>query len=78
MHTFKVQYESIISHLDSLPVTDKNTEQTKSENPTGEVIKEVPKSHKQAVPVPVKVQVTQVKMIKPKIIRPVIKALPLK
>jgi len=40
-----------------------------------EIIKAVPKARKQAIPLPVKLQVKPVKIIKPKIIKPVIKIL---
>lgn len=40
-----------------------------------ETVKEVPKSRKQQVPVPVSIQVKPIQVIKPKIIKPVIKAL---
>jgi len=38
-------------------------------------VKEVPKSRKQQVPVPVSIQVKPIQVIKPKIIKPVIKAI---
>ena len=40
-----------------------------------EIIKVVPKARKQAVPIPVKLQVKPVKVVKPKIIKPVIRIL---
>jgi len=40
-----------------------------------DIIKVVPKARKQAVPIPVKLQVKPVKVVKPKIIKPVIKIL---
>lgn len=43
--------------------------------PVEEIIKEVPKARKQTVPVPVVVQVKPIPVIKPKIIKPVIKVL---
>ncbi|MEO6722646.1 MAG: hypothetical protein ABIN67_19910 [Ferruginibacter sp.] len=46
------------------------------EKPVTEVIKEVPKARKQAIPVPVTLKVKPViKVIKPQIVKPVIKIL---
>jgi len=62
--------------LDTIPPPshEKNTV-VKKDQPTDEVktIKVVPKARKQAVPVPVTIEIKPVKIIKPKIIKPVIK-----
>ena len=43
--------------------------------PATDVIKEVPKSRNQAVPVPITTPIKPIKMVKPKIVKPVIKVL---
>jgi hypothetical protein len=61
---------------DSIPPS-KNTAQTPDNKPLpdADIIKVVPKARRQRVPVAVKVKIKPVKVIKPKIIRPIIKVL---
>ncbi len=63
-----------LQRLDTIPakVTSPETPTNKS---TESIIKEVPRSRKQPVPIPVNVKVKPIKIIKPKIIKPVIKIL---
>ncbi len=50
------------------------TKDDKNDQPTpSQVVKVIPKARRQPVPVPVKVNVQPVKIIKPKIIKPVVK-----
>ena len=52
----------------------KEKKEDESQNKTGaQVVKVIPKARKQPIPVPVKVNVHVIKVIKPKIIKPVIK-----
>lgn len=51
---------------------EKKDENTGENNP-GQVVKVIPKARRQPIPVPVKVNVQPVKIITPKIIKPVIK-----
>lgn len=68
---------------DTIPAAAKPTEGTKpgpaiapnTGKPVATVIKEVPKARKVAVPRPVAIKVKPVKVVKPKIIRPVLKVL---
>ncbi|MEO6316202.1 MAG: hypothetical protein ABIU63_09650 [Chitinophagaceae bacterium] len=58
--------------LDTLPPAEKaGTE--KDDKPATALVKEVPKARKQAAPLPVKIQVKPIQVIKPKIIKPVIR-----
>lgn len=62
------------------PPPKKNTEnskdpQVKDDQPVAKVIKVIPKARRQPIPLPVKVNVKPVKIIKPTIIRPLIKVL---
>ncbi len=52
--------------------TEKTAENTLPNTPA-EVVKVIPKARRQPIPVPVKVKVPAVKIIKPKIIKPVVK-----
>lgn len=60
--------------MDTLPSTKKNTENT-NDKPASDIIKEVPKARRQPVPIPVNVKIRPIKIIKPKIIKPLIKVL---
>lgn len=62
-------------HLDTVPQPIKPVE-TNKEKPVPVVIKALPAPRRQAIPVPVKVKVVPVKVIKPKIVKPIIKLLP--
>jgi hypothetical protein len=71
----KKDVEIIASICDSVP-ENKTTSENAAENKQPAVIKEVPKSKKQAAPIsvtPVVKTITPVKVVKPKIIKPVIK-----
>lgn len=73
-----VKVSSIAVNLilsDTIPSPKKNTE-TSTDKPVETAIKEVPKAHRQVVPVPV-IKVKPIKIIKPKIkiIKPVINVL---
>lgn len=59
---------------DTLPTT-KQTAAANNENQVDEVIKVVPKARRQAIPIPVGVQVKPIILIKPRIIKPIIKIL---
>ncbi len=63
--------------LAAVPVTDTlpPPANTGNDKPADKVIKEVPKSHNQPVPVAVTVQVKPFIIVKPKMIKPVIKVL---
>lgn len=61
----------------TLPVKDRKSSEKNegdvSQQDQVEVVKVIPKARRQPVPVPVKVNVRPVKIIKPKIIKPVLK-----
>jgi hypothetical protein len=73
-HRFHLSHDVILQALnDSLPDNKKNPEENQKEQ--AQLIKEVPKSHKQLKPIAVP-SVTRIKpmqIVKPKIIKPVIK-----
>jgi hypothetical protein len=79
----KINYTSINRLIGdtTLPARDEKApdkkEEKKQENTTPdqqvEVVKVIPKARRQSIPVPVKVNVQPVKVIKPKIIKPVVK-----
>ena len=62
------------NYADTIPAT-KNTTDLNNNNQGDEVIKVVPKARRQAIPIPVGVQVKPIILIKPKIIKPIIKIL---
>ena len=66
----------IISSLqpDTIPPKVKSAD-IADNKPAEDIIKVVPKARKQAIPIPVKVQVKPLKVIKPKIIKPIIRVL---
>lgn len=64
----------LINFSDSIPSTKKSGTAT-DDNSANDVIKTVPKARKQAIPIPVGVQVKPIILIKPKIIKPIIKIL---
>ena len=72
---------AIISlQTDTLPPSKKITEApgdkpVPNDKPVAKVIKVVPKARRQTVPVPVDIKIKPVKIIKPKIIKPVIRVL---
>lgn len=69
-------YKELLSlPVDTIPAPGKMPEAKTGNGPTVTTIKEVPKAKKQVAPVavPVQVKVKPIKIIKPKIIRPVIK-----
>ena len=53
--------------------TGEQKEENKTEEKPVEVVKVIPNARRQPIPVPVKVNVKPVKIIKPKIIKPVLK-----
>lgn len=55
------------------PKTVEKKEENAGENNPAQVVKVIPKARRQPIPVPVKVNVQPVKIITPKIIKPVIK-----
>ena len=59
---------------DTLPPKVKSLD-IDNNQPVEEIIKAVPKARKQAVPIPVTLQVKPVIIVKPKIIKPIIKVL---
>jgi hypothetical protein len=59
---------------DTLPPPIKSTESA-IDKPAADIIKEVPKARKQPVPIPVNLQIKPIKIIKPTIIKPLIKIL---
>ncbi len=68
-YRMKFRYVMSTSLLaDSLPVTA-----AKKVSVPDSTIREVPKSRKQQIPIPVATQIKPIKIIKPKIIKPVIK-----
>ncbi len=74
----KINYTAI-NHIiadTTLPEPDEKPTPKKEEkvvDKTVEVVKVIPKARRQPIPVPVKVNVQPVKIIKPKIIKPVVK-----
>ena len=71
-----VSYTELIPLLnDTIPAANKipETKTTADNSSTVTTIKEVPKAKKQLAPIAVPVQVKPIKIIKPKIIKPVIK-----
>jgi hypothetical protein len=71
----KKDVETVGSICDSLP-QNKTVQENSAENKQPAVIKEVPKSKKQAVPIrvtPTVQTIKPIKVIKPKIIKPIIK-----
>lgn len=62
---------------DTIPPPKKSTPANlvANDKPVRKIIKVVPKARRQPIPIPVKVKVKPVKIIKPKIIKPVIKIL---
>jgi hypothetical protein len=71
---------TISLQTDTLPPSKKITEvpgdkPVPNDKPVANVIKVVPKARRQTVPVPVNVKIKPVKIIKPKIIKPVIRVL---
>ena len=76
---FKMNYSPVKQLLadTTLPGKDEKKSGKKEENTKDnqkeEVVKVIPKARKQPIPVPVKVNVQPVKIIKPKIIKPVVK-----
>jgi hypothetical protein len=71
-----VSYKELIPlQNDTIPATKKIPETKTDNSSTGTTIKEVPKAKKQIAPVavPVQVKLKPIKIIKPKIIKPVIK-----
>ena len=65
---------------DTVPPSKKITEApadkpVPNDKPVAKVIKVVPKARRQAVPVPINVKIKPVKIIKPQIIKPVIRVL---
>jgi hypothetical protein len=77
--TIKINYTSInqIVADTTLPAQDQKTSEKKEEktdnnNPV-EVVKVIPKARRQAIPVPVKVNVQPIKIIRQNIIKPVVK-----
>lgn len=79
----KISYPSINRLIadTTVPAKDEKAagekEEKKEENTTAdqqvEVVKVIPKARRQSIPVPLKVNVQPVKVIKPKIIKPVVK-----
>ena len=71
---------TISLQTDTLPPSKKITEApgdkpVPNDKPVAKVIKVVPKARRQTVPVPVDIKIKPVKIIKPKIIKPVIRVL---
>ena len=60
------------SQTDTLPPKIKS-EDNAEPKPAVEIIKAVPKARKQAVPIPVAIPVKPIQIVKPKIVKPVIK-----
>ena len=65
---------SILNRADTLPAQKKTGEAVENSG-SDEVIKIVPKARKQSIPIPIGVQVKPIILIKPKIIKPIIKIL---
>ena len=62
------------SQKDTLP-SSKKTGSEPGETASDEVIKVVPKARRQSIPIPIGVQVKPIILIKPKIIKPIIRIL---
>ena len=65
---------TFMQYLDTIPVKVASPENTINK-PTESIIKEVPKARNQPIPIPVNIKVNPIKIIKPKIIKPIIKIL---
>lgn len=61
---------------DTVPPVPVKKVDTENEKPAPVVIKALPAPRKQAIPVPVKVKTVPVKVIKPKVLKPIINLLP--
>ena len=61
------------NQADTIPASVKSSDNAVAAKPAEEIIKTVPKVRKQAVPIPVVVPVNPIKIVKPKIVKPVIK-----
>jgi hypothetical protein len=71
-----IQFSHIpINELLSDTIIPKKKVESTKDKPSATAIKVVPKARRQAIPIPVKVKVKPVKIIKPKIIKPLIKVL---
>jgi hypothetical protein len=66
---------SINALLSDTIIPKKKVVESTKDKPSATAIKVVPKARRQAIPIPVKVKVKPVKIIKPKIIKPLIKVL---
>ena len=74
IHLQTIFYRATTNRADTLPPQKKTGDAT--ENATSdEVIKTVPKARRQPIPIPVGVQIKPIILIKPKIIKPIIKIL---
>ena len=75
----KINYKAINQIIGdtTLPVQDEKTTQRKEEKGTDdktvEAVKVIPQARRQPIPVPVKVNIQPIKIIKPKIIKTVVK-----
>ena len=65
---------TFMQYLDTIPTKVVSVENTINK-PTESIIKEVPKARNQPIPVPINIKVNPIKIIKPKIIKPIIKIL---
>ena len=61
------------NQVDTLPPSVKSTDNAVAAKPAEEIIKAVPKARRQAVPIPVVIPVKPIQIVKPKIVKPVIK-----
>lgn len=77
--TIQIHYPALnqIEGDTTVPAKDQKTvekkEENAGENNPAQVVKVIPKARRQPIPVPVKVNVQPVKIITPKIIKPVVK-----
>lgn len=79
LHLKTTQFQQAVADT-TLPTASQDEKETKekkedkSQNkPDPQVVKVIPKARRQPIPVPVKVNIHPVKVIKPKIIKPIVK-----
>lgn len=72
---FIINYSILLpNQLDTLPSKVKGLDNA-TDKPVEEIIKTIPKARKQSIPIPVNLRIKPVIIIKPKIIKPIIKLL---
>ena len=74
-HRFSTKYVVRIFHLtDTIPSKDKSSDNN-ANGQQAEVIKVLPRARKQPIPIPVNLQIKPIILIRPKIIKPIIRVI---